>query len=41
MDPNTGTYGRHHHTHGDNLGIIDKNTLKVVGQTVMEYIWKQ
>jgi Zn-dependent M28 family amino/carboxypeptidase len=40
IDPNTGTYGRHHHTHDDNLLLIDKNTLQVVGQTVMEFIWK-
>jgi hypothetical protein len=31
----------HHHTHGDNMSIIDRNTLKAVGQTVLEFIFNR
>lgn len=41
MDPVTGTYGTHHHTHQDKLDLIDKNTLKVVGQTVLEVLYNE
>jgi len=41
MNPETGTYGTHHHKHADNISIIDKNTLKMVGQTVMEVLWRE
>lgn len=41
MNPATGTYGKHHHTHRDNLDIIDPNTMRMVGQVVLETIWKQ
>ncbi len=41
MKPTTGSYGQHHHTHQDNLSIIDKNILKVVGQTVMETLYQE
>jgi len=41
MSPLTGTYGEHHHTHKDNMDIIDKNTLKVVGQTVLEVLYQE
>lgn len=41
MSPLTGTYGEHHHTHKDKLDIIDKNTLKVVGQTVLEVLYQE
>ncbi|MGV3538902.1 MAG: M28 family peptidase, partial [Rufibacter sp.] len=30
-----GFFGPYHHRHSDNLDIIDKNTLKAVGQTVL------
>jgi glutaminyl-peptide cyclotransferase len=40
MNPSTGTYGTHHHKHSDNLTIIDKGTLKMVGQVVLETIWQ-
>lgn len=30
-----------HHTPGDNLDVIDKNTLKAVGQTVLEVIYNE
>lgn len=29
------------HTHGDNLDIIDKNTLKAVGQTLLQVIYNE
>jgi hypothetical protein len=41
MSPVTGSYGEHHHTHKDTMDIIDKNTLKVVGQTVLEVIYQE
>jgi len=34
-------FGPSHHTHGDNMDVIDKNTLKAVGQTVLEAIYQQ
>jgi glutaminyl-peptide cyclotransferase len=33
-------FGDHWHTHADNLSVIDKNTLKAVGQTVMQVIYE-
>ena len=42
FDPNSETsFGTYWHTHDDNMGIIDKNTLKAVGQTVLEYIYSE
>lgn len=35
------TFAPHHHTQADNLSIIDKNTLKAVGQTVLQVIYQQ
>lgn len=34
-------FGHYWHTHGDNLAIIDKATLKAVGQTVIAYMVKK
>jgi Zn-dependent M28 family amino/carboxypeptidase len=34
-------FGSYHHTHKDNMDIIDRNTLKAVGQTVMQVIYNQ
>jgi glutaminyl-peptide cyclotransferase len=34
-------FGSYHHTHNDNLSIIDKNSLTAVGQTVMQVIYNQ
>ncbi len=31
----------HHHTHRDNMGVIDRNTLKAVGQTVLGVIYSE
>lgn len=35
------TFGVYHHTHGDNMSIIDKNTLKAVGQTVIQVLYQE
>lgn len=40
-DPNTLDFGKFHHTHNDNMDIIDKNTLKAVGHTVMHVIYNE
>lgn len=34
-------FGRHWHTHDDNMDIISKKTLRVVGQTVLEVIYRE
>lgn len=41
MNPVTEDFGPHHHRHSDNMSIIDKNTLKAVGQTVLEVLWDE
>lgn len=35
FDPQTGAFAPHWHTHDDNLEVIDKNTLRAVGETVL------
>ncbi|MDG5800498.1 M28 family peptidase [Marinilabiliaceae bacterium ANBcel2] len=41
-DPESPTgFGSYWHTHDDNMSIIDKKTLKAVGQTVMEVIYSE
>ncbi len=41
-DPGTNTsFGSYWHTHDDNMSNIDRNTLKAVGQTVMEVIYSE
>lgn len=35
------TFGAFHHTHGDNMSVIDKNTLKAVGQTVVQVLYQE
>jgi aminopeptidase-like protein len=35
-----GNFGSHWHTHNDNLQIIDPNTLKAVGQTLLQVIYE-
>lgn len=37
----TGGFGDYHHTHKDNMSIINKNTLKAVGQTLLEVIYSE
>lgn len=41
FDPNDAQmfFAKYHHTHKDNMDIIDKTTLKAVGQTVLQYIY--
>lgn len=34
-------FGAHWHTHADNMEVIDRNTLKAVGQTLLEVIYKE
>ena len=36
-----GRFGAHHHTHSDNMNVIDKATLKAVGQTILEVVWEE
>jgi glutaminyl-peptide cyclotransferase len=35
------TFGSYHHTKADNMSIIDKNTLKAVGQTVLSVLYQE
>lgn len=37
----TGAFPDYHHTHKDNMDLIDKNTLKAVGQTLLEVIYSE
>jgi glutaminyl-peptide cyclotransferase len=34
-------YGYFHHTHADNMNVIDSTVLKAVGQTVLEVIYQE
>lgn len=34
-DPSTGAFGKHWHTHDDNMDVIDKETIAAVGETVL------
>ena len=34
-------FGSYHHTHNDNMSIIDKSTLTAVGQTILQVIYNQ
>lgn len=40
-DKERGAFFSHHHKAGDTMDNIDKNTLKAVGQTVMEVIYNE
>lgn len=37
----TGGFPDYHHTHKDNMDAVDKNTLKAVGQTLLEVIYSE
>jgi glutaminyl-peptide cyclotransferase len=37
----SGGFGSYHHTHADNMDIIDRNTLKGVGQTLLQVIYSE
>ncbi len=36
-----GRFASHWHTHRDNMDVIDRNTLKAVGQTLLELIFRE
>jgi Peptidase family M28 len=38
-EPELGYFGDWHHSRKDNMSIIDKNTLKAVGQTVLQVVY--
>lgn len=38
---NEKTFFDQHHTHGDSIQVIDKNTLKAVGQTVLQVLYEE
>lgn len=40
-EPNAGYFGDWHHSRKDNMKIIDKNTLKAVGQTLLHVVYYQ
>ena len=41
-DPSTrSNFGAYWHTHQDNMNTVDKNTLKAVGQTLLEVIYRE
>lgn len=40
-DPAHGYFGDYHHTHKDNIDLIDKRTLKAVGQTLLHVIYNE
>jgi len=39
--PSTGGFAPHWHTHDDNMEVIDKNTLRAVGETVLATIFQE
>lgn len=41
LEDNANTFPEHHHTHRDNMSVIDKGTLKAVGQTLLEVIYTE
>ncbi|MEN8249393.1 MAG: M28 family peptidase, partial [Bacteroidota bacterium] len=38
-EPEHGYFGNWHHTRADNMDLIDKNTLKAVGQTMLHVVY--
>jgi Zn-dependent M28 family amino/carboxypeptidase len=41
-DPETrSNFGKYWHTHDDNMNIIDRNTLKAVGQTLLQVLYNE
>lgn len=40
-DPAAESFGAHHHTTGDNMDIISKETLRAVGHTVVQVIYAE
>ncbi len=39
-NPPPGAFGAHHHTHRDNLDIIDRHVLRAVGQVVITVLYR-
>jgi glutaminyl-peptide cyclotransferase len=40
-DPKKSEFGFYHHKHSDNMDIIDKTTLKAVGQTLLQVLYTE
>lgn len=40
-DPKTRAFAPHWHTHDDNMSVIDKNTLRAVGETVLATVLQE
>lgn len=40
-DPSTQAFGPYWHTHDDDMDVIDTETLRAVGRTVLEVVWKE
>jgi Zn-dependent M28 family amino/carboxypeptidase len=40
-DPYKRDFGHFHHRHSDNMDVINKNTLKAVGETMLELIYRE
>jgi glutaminyl-peptide cyclotransferase len=40
-NPKTHDFGSYHHTHADNIKLIDRNTLKAVGQVLLQVIYDE
>lgn len=38
---NDKTFGDYHHTHADNMQVIDRQTLRAVGQTVVQVLYNE
>jgi len=39
LQPGSSAFGNHWHTHADNMDVIDRNTLKAVGQTLLAVLY--
>jgi hypothetical protein len=35
------TFGAYHHTHDDDMDVIDRNTLRAVGQVITALLFKE
>jgi len=40
LDPGTGNFAPHWHTHADDLPVIDKATLEAVGETLLQFLYE-
>ena len=41
FNPRTSDFGTFHHTHDDNMSLINKKTLKAVGETVLTVVYNE